>query len=172
MQQPNHNRQRMDLIEFATKQIELINAEREADIESTQLLQDKYNPGQLQKLGLAICALRVSGLRIGLGGKFCVDFERDLGDQLPSHSLRNGDIVSVRDDNNDQSGVVYKVTDNFLTITFSEEFKDSGARLSIFKMANNITYQRMKDAMQNLINSKRENDDLVRVSHDLLIFRF
>lgn len=32
-----------------------------------------------------------------------------------------------------------------------------------FKMANNITYQRMKDAMMTLMNTKNENNDIVRV---------
>jgi DNA polymerase alpha-associated DNA helicase A len=121
----------MDLRDFANKQIELIEAEKNADIESTFTLQSRYSPIQLQRMGLALCGLSVSGLRSGLGGKFCVDFERDLGDQLPAHSFRNGDIVSVRDETNDQSGVVYKVTDQVLTVAFSEEFKDTGSRQSV-----------------------------------------
>lgn len=122
----------MDLKDFASKQIELIEAEKNADIESTCVLQGRYTPIQLQKLGVALCGLIVTGLRTGLGGKFCVDLERDLGDLLPNHSFRNGDIVSVRDESNDQNGVVYKVTDQIITIAFSEEFKDNGNKQSMY----------------------------------------
>ena len=121
----------MDLTDFATKQIQLIEAEKEADIESTLSLQAKYSPIQLQRLGVALCGLMITGQRTGLGGKFCIDFERDIGDLLPTHSFRNGDIVSVRDESNEQSGVVYKITDQVLTIAFSEEFKDTGKRQSM-----------------------------------------
>lgn len=121
----------MDLTDFANKQIELIEAEKNADIEYTLTLQSKYSPIQLQRMGVALCGLMISGQRTGLGGKFCIDFERDLGDQLPTHSFRNGDIVSVRDENSNQSGVVYKVSDQVLTVAFSEEFKDTGNRQSM-----------------------------------------
>ena len=30
-------------------------------------------------------------------------------------------------------------------------------------MANNVTYQRMKDTMMTLMNSKKENNEVVRV---------
>lgn len=79
------------------------------------------------------------GMRTGLGGKSLVDFERDVGgsDALPAHTFRSGDIVSVQEYNpktkKDKitqepgklvSGVVYKVTDQTLTLSFSEELPD------------------------------------------------
>jgi hypothetical protein len=79
------------------------------------------------------------GIRTGLGGKSLVDFEKDVGgvDALPPHTFKSGDIVSVeeynpktkkdkkgKDEVKITSGVVYKVTDQVLTLSFADDLPD------------------------------------------------
>lgn len=82
----------------------------------------------------------MKGIRTGLGGKSLVDFEKDVGgtDGLPSHTFRPGDIVALEeyqpkgrkekkvpgDQKVTTSGVVYKVTDQCLTLSFSDDLPD------------------------------------------------
>ncbi len=145
------------------------------------VLHANYSPQELQKLGVCLCGLSVTGIRTGLGGKSLVDFEKDVGgsDGLPSHTFRPGDIVALEeyqaksrkekkgaaDQRPATSGVVYKVTDQCLTLSFSDELPDHlTGKCNLSKMANNVTYERMQTAMVKLEKGQgNENNSLVRV---------
>ena len=81
-----------------------------------------------------------AGIRTGLGGKSLVDLEKEVGgtDNLPPHSFKPGDIVSIEEYNPKSrrekktqnaestivSGVVYKVSDQVVTLSFGDEVPD------------------------------------------------
>ncbi|KAJ1977318.1 hypothetical protein H4R35_002349 [Dimargaris xerosporica] len=85
--------------EFVCHQAELIAKERTLELDTTAELLRSWSPLHLQRLGLALVGLRITGLRTGLGGKTLVDLEAPHSSgrsTLPTHQLRPGDIVSLQ----------------------------------------------------------------------------
>ena len=174
----SRHKQKMSVVEaFANRQIALIEQERECEMEEVNLLQSSLSPAELQRRGVALLSLRITGMRSGLGGKTLVDLETSTGgmDKLPTHKFRVGDIVGIEEYSASTrgsastskrnasttgsvknavqlSGLVYRVTDTVLTVALqddpSEKLPD---KLRLSKLANNVTYQRMVDAMKLLV---------------------
>ncbi|KAJ3300816.1 hypothetical protein HK104_000009 [Borealophlyctis nickersoniae] len=100
---------------------------------------------------------------------------------LPSHKFRVGDIVGLDEHVSGRqekgkktdaakvtgkvSGVVYRVTDQTITLALKYDLPDElQDRCRLSKLANNITYERMKDAMTALKSRHFEpTSGLVRV---------
>ena len=85
---------------FATGQLALLEQERLAEMEETQLLLSQAAPRVLERAGLAILNLSVAARRTGLGGKTVLELELDApvrpaDADLPPHGIRSGDIVAV-----------------------------------------------------------------------------
>ena len=89
-----------DIPAFASTQLELLNAELQAELESTNALLAHTSPTSLQRAGVAILNLLVTSQRTGLGGKTVLELELDpaIGNagELADHGIRTGDIVSVQ----------------------------------------------------------------------------
>jgi DNA polymerase alpha-associated DNA helicase A len=96
-----------------------------------------------------------------------------LGEPLPAHKLRNGDIVklesmsptsdagdleSATGSRNFTSGVVYKVSEKSVTVAFGEqeEFPEGmdSKPMKLVVLTNEISYQRMRDALKSLLDPK------------------
>lgn len=58
-----------ELVAFLERQTHLLKVEREAEIERTSLLLSSCSPKLLERKGLALGALSVASVQIGLGGK-------------------------------------------------------------------------------------------------------
>lgn len=58
-----------ELAAFLDRQTDLLKHERDAEIERTSLLLSSCGPKLLERKGLALGALSVASIRIGLGGK-------------------------------------------------------------------------------------------------------
>ncbi|KAL2920015.1 Vacuolar protein sorting-associated protein 41 [Polyrhizophydium stewartii] len=183
----------VDIPDFINHQLSLIEKERRTEIEQVAALHAVYTPQDLQRRGVALLSLRVTGIRSGLGGRTphslstatldrLVDLEPGASgaNALPPHKFRVGDIVALDeqvssgrgagaaskkraaaagssapskdgDEAVSVSGVVYRVTDSVVTIAFKDDLPDKlpdKCRLS--KLANNITYERMSEAMKAL----------------------
>jgi DNA polymerase alpha-associated DNA helicase A len=97
---------------FATKQLELLEAERTAEATASTDLLASHSANALQRAGLAITNLTLAGTRTGPGGKTIVELEPDSatavkgkgtasgkgnvsGNVIPAHGVRVGDIVRV-----------------------------------------------------------------------------
>lgn len=115
-----------------------------------------YTPIQLQRRGLALVGLKVTGMRTGLGGKSLIDLElanpNVLPALFPAHKISTGDIVGIdvykRDKpskQSDYSGVVARVQESRITVALSQEElpAEIQERCQIVKLANSITYERM-----------------------------
>jgi len=90
----------IDVPSFADKQLKLLAAELNAELEETALLTATHAPSTLARAGMAVLNLAVSAQRTGLGGKSLVELSLDPAiagteSQLPEHGLRVGDIVGV-----------------------------------------------------------------------------
>src|SRR5262249_35851356 len=88
------------IADFATAQLSLLDRERLAELEETQLLLSHTSPTALTRAGLAVLDLGVVWQRTGLGGKTVVERELDSAvktgnGELPEHGIRTGDIASV-----------------------------------------------------------------------------
>lgn len=91
-----------DISHFASRQLELLDRELQAELKETQLLTSTHAPSQLQRAGLAVLNLVVSSQRTGFGGKTLLELGWDPavardgdGEELPAHGLRVGDICAV-----------------------------------------------------------------------------
>ncbi|PHZ10988.1 DNA helicase [Rhizopus microsporus ATCC 52813] len=152
---------------FIAHQRELIETERKVDVEETIKLLSSYAPIQLQRRGIALVGLKITGMRTGLGGKSLIDLElanpNILPPILPAHKITTGDIVGLDVYKKDKpsknvdkwSGVVARVTESRITVALSQEIEDElpaelQERCQIVKLANSITYERMLKGLEAL----------------------
>ncbi|TPX17977.1 uncharacterized protein E0L32_011945 [Thyridium curvatum] len=104
----------VDVPQFASAQLALLARELRSEIAETADLVAAHSPQALQRSGLALTNLVLSGRRTGMGGRTVVELSADPatatttttttsspgssgggGAQLPEHGLRTGDIVLV-----------------------------------------------------------------------------
>ncbi|KAL7324983.1 hypothetical protein PS15p_210092 [Mucor circinelloides] len=151
---------------FIAHQIQLVETERKIDVEDTQKLLSAYAPIQLQRRGVALVGLKVTGMRTGLGGKSLIDLELANPSMLPpifpAHKITTGDIVGLDEYKKDKpsqqvgkwSGVVLRVTDARITVALQEMEEELPTeiqeRCQIVKLANSITYERMLKGLERL----------------------
>ena len=142
----------IDVSSFADKQLQLLAAELNAELEETALLTATHAPSTLARAGLAVLNLAVSAQRTGLGGKSLVELSLDPAiagteTQLPEHGLRVGDIVGVSEqpkgaekkkerqdmEKKQIQGVVVKVLREIIVVALDkDEFDIPGGKLWLF----------------------------------------
>ncbi|KFM70475.1 DNA-binding protein SMUBP-2, partial [Stegodyphus mimosarum] len=153
---------------FVNKHLALLDLERTTEIEENKCLQECSSVKVLQKKGVCIPKLRFGRSSTGLFGRSLINFEPALSNcSLPSHSISSGDIVGVGNVNSDGrleiivSGVVTHVSDSFLTVAFEKNSDssdlESDVHYTIIKLANDVTYKRLKRALKTLENKGRES---------------
>ncbi|EPX73651.1 DNA polymerase alpha-associated DNA helicase A [Schizosaccharomyces octosporus yFS286] len=157
--------------DYSDKELQFIEKIQKVEIEEAEALLQKYPLPTLQKNGIALINLALSSIRTGFGGKTIIELERDPAfsnsDILPANSFSPGDVVrlnqgggksdtrasksvdkSKRTDSSSE-GVITRVQEKSISVALnSEEDVPSLAEgLSIVKLANRTTYERMKDTM-------------------------
>ncbi|KAI8970962.1 P-loop containing nucleoside triphosphate hydrolase protein [Pilobolus umbonatus] len=150
---------------FIAHQIELVEAEKKIDFDDTVKLLASYPAAQLQRRGMALVGLRVSGMRTGLGGKSLIDLElvnpNIIPPIFPAHKISTGDIVSIGEYKKDKpakelgrwSGIVVRVGDAKITVALSTEEdlpSEIQERCQIVQISNDITYERMLKGLEKL----------------------
>ncbi|KAF1965180.1 P-loop containing nucleoside triphosphate hydrolase protein [Bimuria novae-zelandiae CBS 107.79] len=163
----------IDISSFAATQLNLLDAELQAELSETNALLSSHTPTALSRAGLAILNLTISAIRTGLGGKTVVELGLDpaivtKGEKadIPEHGIRVGDIVAVQDQPTGSAkksekrdlakkgveGVVLRVKRESVEVVLDKEDTDvpSGGKLWLVKLANDITYKRMKQTMSSL----------------------
>ncbi|RVX09616.1 DNA-binding protein SMUBP-2 [Vitis vinifera] len=113
--------------------------------------------GYCSKKGSTILNLKCVDAQTGLMGKTLLEFQSTKGDVLPAHKFGTHDVVVLKPNKADLGspalgqGVVYRLKDSSITVAFDdipEEGLNSPLRLE--KVANEVTYRRMKDALVQL----------------------
>ncbi|KAM9660349.1 DNA-binding protein SMUBP-2 [Trichechus inunguis] len=144
---------------FVTKQLDLLELERDAEVEERRSWQESISLKELQSRGVCLLKLQVSSQRTGLYGRLLATFEpRRCGSAavLPSNSFTSGDIVGLYDAANEGSqlatGILTRVTQKSVTVAFddSHDFQLSLEReksYRLLKLANDVTYKRLKKAL-------------------------
>ncbi|KAJ8761742.1 hypothetical protein K2173_004551 [Erythroxylum novogranatense] len=163
---------RLSLEQFVSIMSPLIDLEKEAEISTSISSGASRNLDVAQKRGSTILNLKCVDAQTGLMGKTLLDFQSNKGDVLPAHKFGIHDVVVLKPNKADLGspalgqGVVYRLKDSSITIAFDdvpEEGLNSPLRLE--KVANEVTYRRMKDALIQLSKGVQQGPavDLVPV---------
>lgn len=142
----------------------LVALEREAEVEEAERLQEELGAAELEKLGTTLLGLRVVEEGAATGGRARLVLESTRSAELPAHRIQAGDVVRLRparerrgDAGGDwPSAVVSRVTDRKLTLLLDdapESTLDEPLRLD--KVANDVTYRRMREALGELLAPQR-----------------
>lgn len=144
---------------FVTKQLYLLELERDAEVEERRSWQENISLKELQSRGVCLLKLQVSSQRTGLYGRLLVTFEpRRCGSVavLPSNSFTSGDIVGLYDAANEggqlATGILTRITQKSVLVAFDEshDFQLTLDRENLYrllKLANDVTYKRLKKAL-------------------------
>ncbi|KAI5465877.1 hypothetical protein BGZ63DRAFT_374764 [Mariannaea sp. PMI_226] len=158
------SREPTDIPSFASTQLALLDRELQSEILETSSLISNHSPTALQRAGLALTNLVVSGQRTGLGGRTVLELGPDAAtasrpdDGLPEHGLRTGDIVLVAEqpagsakkrevkdlERKGARGVITRVQKAWVSVALDEgkeEVSFSG-RVWAVKLADEVTYKR------------------------------
>ncbi|KAF5619708.1 HCS1-DNA helicase A [Fusarium sp. NRRL 52700] len=156
-------REPVDIPAFATTQLALLEQELQTEINETSTLISNHSPTALQRAGLALINLVVSGQRTGLGGRTVLELSPDAAtgspDELPEHGLRTGDIVLVAEqpagsakkrevkdlEKKGARGVVTRVGRGWIAVAIDEGKEEVGflGRVWAVKLADEVTYKRV-----------------------------
>uniref|UniRef100_A0A8C0PAR7 DNA-binding protein SMUBP-2 n=1 Tax=Canis lupus familiaris TaxID=9615 RepID=A0A8C0PAR7_CANLF len=125
---------------------------------SSRSWQENISPKELQSRGVCLLKLQVSSQRTGLYGRLLVTLEPrrcTSAAVLPSNSFTSGDIVGLYDEGNQlATGILTRITQRSVTVAFdaSHDFqlsldRDRERAYRLLKLANDITYKRLKKAL-------------------------
>ncbi|CAJ1056588.1 DNA-binding protein SMUBP-2 [Xyrichtys novacula] len=153
----------MAVEQFVSKTLELLQEEREAEIEETRIWQENISLKDLQNKGVCLLKLQIGSQSTGLYGRTVVILEprKHLGfSSLPSNSFGPGDIVGLYDTGGCTAasqigtGIVTRVSQTSISVAFDDSKDglsfDDDALYNLLKLANDVTYKRMKQALNAL----------------------
>ncbi|XP_007028833.2 PREDICTED: DNA-binding protein SMUBP-2 isoform X1 [Theobroma cacao] len=144
----------ISLQQFISTMTPLIDLEKEAEISASISSGASRNLDTAQKRGSTILNLKCVDAQTGLMGKSLIEFQSTKGDVLPAHKLGTHDVVVLKPNKADigspalGQGVVYRLKDSSITVAFDDVPEDGlNSPLRLEKVANEVTYRRMKDAL-------------------------
>ncbi|KAJ8002485.1 hypothetical protein DPEC_G00159400 [Dallia pectoralis] len=153
----------MEVERFVSKTLELLQEEREAEIEETRLWQENISLKDLQSKGVCLLKLQIGSQSTGLYGRSLIVLEprRHMGVAiLPSNNFGPGDIVGLYDldgctpSSQLCTGVVTRASQSAITVACEDSQDgvnlDTDALYNLMKLANDVTYKRMKKALTTL----------------------
>ncbi|XP_054476089.1 DNA-binding protein SMUBP-2 [Anoplopoma fimbria] len=153
----------MAVEQFVSKTLELLQEEREAEIEETRLWRENISLKDLQNKGVCLLKLQIGSQSTGLYGRTVLVLEprKHLGFlSLPSNSFGPGDIVGLYDTGGCTqasqigTGIVTRVSQASISVAFDDSKDglsfDTDALHNLLKLANDVTYKRMKYALNAL----------------------
>ncbi|XP_043923237.1 DNA-binding protein SMUBP-2 [Protopterus annectens] len=164
----------MAVEKYVHRHLELLKEEKEAEIEELRSWQANIPLKELQNRGVCLLKLHAASKRTGLYGRVLVSFQprKFVSDALlPSNKFGPGDIAGLYDsqstDQSEQlaSGIVTRITQKSITVAFDESHDglnlDKEISYTILKLANDVTYKRLKNAL----NELNKNQSLGPASH-------
>ncbi|SDL84721.1 IGHMBP2 family helicase [Halarsenatibacter silvermanii] len=146
-----------DLVQYIKKFTGLVELEREEEMKQHELEIKHLSAREREKKGRAILHLKGRDEGTALGQRSLVKFMRQRpGEKLPETEITVGDLVMLSkkdplaDDN--PTGTVAEMTNYSLTVVFDEKPQGFvyGKSLRMDLYVNDITYQRMLDAVESL----------------------
>ncbi|MFB6242369.1 MAG: IGHMBP2 family helicase [Candidatus Nanosalina sp.] len=148
-----------EISEYAEEMKELVEMEREEEMRRHEESIRNLSGKEREEKGKAILHLRARDEGEGLGGHLVKFMRNHKGEELPDTEISVGDLVMIskndplRDDN--PTGTVVEKTNYSITASFDEKpqnfvYNSKGLRMDLY--VNDITYQRMKDALEKVKN--------------------
>jgi superfamily I DNA and/or RNA helicase len=162
----------LDLDKFTALHLRLLDLERQAEIDEVLRLWAELPEAELERRGVTLRRLGVADTEVGLGGRLLVTLEPSRGGDLPAHRFAPGDVVALRPARDQGAtsgdagldGVVTRVRSGALTIALDDEAEDlelpSLCRLD--RIAPDVTFRRMRDALRALQQERRDDSRLLR----------
>ncbi|SFC41653.1 DNA helicase, putative [Halobiforma haloterrestris] len=154
-------------VEYRSRLVEL---EREAEMERHEREIRQLSGRERESKGRALLGMGGRDGGEGLSGHL-VKFTKRDGDALPDTEIGVGDLVMVskqdplRDDN--PTATVTQVTNHSVTVSFETKppgwLLDDGVRLDLY--VNDVTYQRMLEALERLLEAEERPEDDVPRKH-------
>ncbi|MFP4233137.1 MAG: IGHMBP2 family helicase [Candidatus Aenigmatarchaeota archaeon] len=141
-----------DYNSYEDKYSELVEMEREEEMERHRSEIENLSPEERQGKGRALLHVKGKDEGKGLGGDQIVKFSRN--EELPDHEISVGDLVMVSKDEplnpNNPTGTVVEKTSYSVSVAFqgSPSRFVFGKDLRIDLYVNDITFQRMLDALE------------------------
>ncbi|KGN59344.1 DNA-binding protein SMUBP-2 isoform X2 [Cucumis sativus] len=142
------------LEQFVSITAPLLDMEKDAEIAASISSGATRNLETAQKKGSTILNLKCIDASSGLMGKTLLEFQSNKGDVLPPHKFSTHDVVVLKPNRADLGspslgqGVVYRLKDSSITVAFDDIPEEGLASpLRLEKVANEVTYRRMKDAL-------------------------
>eukprot|EP00002_Diphylleia_rotans_P020124 TRINITY_DN3900_c0_g1_i1.p1 TRINITY_DN3900_c0_g1~~TRINITY_DN3900_c0_g1_i1.p1 ORF type:complete len:1003 (+),score=233.75 TRINITY_DN3900_c0_g1_i1:48-3056(+) len=143
---------------FVQNTLRLLQTERDEEIHEAAEMRSAIPLKELQSRGVVLLNMRIQDVSSGLGGRTMMTFHLTFDRPLPAHRFSQGDIVGIRPTNApateemSTSGVVYRLNEKTITIACDAEAADSHIEepVILFKLANDVTFNRMKKAMDEL----------------------
>uniref|UniRef100_A0A0E0KFX7 DNA helicase n=1 Tax=Oryza punctata TaxID=4537 RepID=A0A0E0KFX7_ORYPU len=140
----------VSLQEFVSSMAPLIDLEKAAEISAESATSSK----SLERRGCVMANLKCTDAQTGLMGKTLLEFQPNKGDVLPPHKFGTHDVVALKPNKADPGsaslgqGVVYRLKDSSITVAFDDIPEDGlNSPLRLEKLANEVTYRKMKDAL-------------------------
>ncbi|XP_054826082.1 DNA-binding protein SMUBP-2 [Eublepharis macularius] len=149
--------------DFVSRQLELLQEEREAEISEARAWQENTSLKELQRRGVCLLKLEIASQRTGLYGRLLVTFQprkhvSELA-ELPCNSFGPGDIVGLYEmaGQGDQlaTGIVTRMAPKSITIAVDEPQNslvslDQENAYRLLRLSNDVTYKRLKRALNTL----------------------
>ena len=170
-QEDNFKHKFKQINDYVKRYKNLVQLEREEEMKRHELEINNLSGKEREKRGRAILHLRGRDQGKALGGKFLVKFMRQhKGEKLPDNEISVGDLVMLsknqplNDDN--PTGTVSEITNYSMTVVFDNKpagfLYGKGLRLDLY--VNDITFQRMLTALDNLSNASGRLAELRDIS--------
>ncbi|KAJ8019245.1 DNA-binding protein SMUBP-2 [Holothuria leucospilota] len=152
-------------VEFAQKHQALLELEREAEIEEARSILECTSSKQLSVKGVCLPKLHVTNQSTGLYGRTLITLEPSKHHgiaSLPANRITTGDIVGLYPSNSAPtaasqclSGLVWQIRSSkvIIAVENQEQRLDHSALYMLIKLSNDVTYKRLKRALNDLSKS-------------------
>ena len=141
-----------DYSSYEEKYSELVEMEREEEMERHRSEIEELSPEERQDKGRALLKMKGKDEGKGLGDNYIIKFSRN--NELPEHEIGVGDLVMVSKNEplnpDNPTGTVTEKTRYSLSVAFQGQPPDfvQGKNLRVDLYVNDITFQRMLDALE------------------------
>ena len=154
-----------DLNAFVEETLKLLNLEKQAEINESKAFYENADCTTLENKGVCLRKLVILGQKTGLYGRTLLTLGKakehsSKNSPLPAHCITTGDIVGLSYSSVDSnvaelsSGIVTRVSETLIVVAFEEAFDlqsiDADKLMRITRLANDVTFKRMKRALQAL----------------------
>ncbi|MFB6355077.1 MAG: IGHMBP2 family helicase [bacterium] len=158
----------MKLDNYQEKFERLIELEQEEEMKRHEREMKRLSALEREEKGRCLVNMSIGEQREGMGDEILVTYEKEDSKDLPDHEIQVGDLVQTSKkyplDEDNPTGTVWSRSRDSITVSMTgEPPKWAQAHVRIDLYVDNITSQRMKDALFLLSGLSREQDSLKQV---------